>query len=324
MRSSCSAKNLDVMKPELLALTPFYQPTLAALGRDYVVHKLWEARDPQTLIKEVAPSVRGIVTTGLLGCKRAHIDALPKLEVIACFGTSHGSLDLPAAKARGIVVTNTPDWTVDAVADLATGLLIAVMRRIGEADRFIRAGKWAAGAFPMSTDLRGKTCGIIGFGGIGSAVAKRVTAFGMSVCYHGPREKPGVAHPYYAELLNMAQDCDCLVVTCPETPATRKSVDARVLDALGAQGFLVNVARGGIVDEAALIEALQSRRIAGAGLEVFWDEPRVPSALMNMHNVVLAPHIGSSTREIREHRGATLLANLRAHFAGAQVPDRLA
>jgi hydroxypyruvate reductase len=312
------------MKPELLALTPFYKPTLEALDREYVVHKLWEARDPDALIKQVASSVRGIVTTGLQGCKRGHIDALPKLEVIACFGTSHGSLDLPTAKERGIVVTNTPDWTVDAVADLATGLLIAVMRRIGEADRFIRAGKWPAGAFPMSADLRGKTCGIVGYGGIGSAVAKRVTAFGMSVCYHGPREKPGVTHPYYAELLKMAQDCDCLIVTCPETPATRKSVDARVLDALGAQGFLVNVARGAIVDEAALIQALKDGRIAGAGLEVFWDEPRVPPALLTMEQVVLAPHIGSSTRDIREHRGATLLANLRAHFAGEPVPNPLA
>jgi lactate dehydrogenase-like 2-hydroxyacid dehydrogenase len=324
MRSNCSAKNPDLMKPAILALTPFYKPTLDALECDYILHKLWEAPDPDALIKRVASNVRGIVTTGLLGCKRAHIDALPKLEVIACFGTSHGSLDLPAAKERGIVVTNTPDWTVDAVADLAIGLLIAVMRRIGEADRFIRAGKWSAGAFPMSTDLRGKTCGIIGYGGIGSAVAKRVTAFGMSVCYHGPREKPGVAHPYFADLLKMAQAVECLIVTCPETPATRKSVDARILDALGAQGFLVNVARGAIVDEAALIQALKEGRIAGAGLEVFWDEPRVPSELLAMEQVVLAPHIGSSTREIREHRGATLLANLRAHFAGEPVPDRLA
>ncbi len=312
------------MKPELLALTPFYKPTLEALDRDYVVHKVWETRDPQAMLVQAAPNVRGVVTTGLKGCKREDIDALPKLEVIACFGTSHGSLPLAAAKERGIVVTNTPDWTVDAVADLATGLLIAVMRRIGEADRFIRAGKWPAGAFPMSTDLRGKTCGIIGFGGIGSAVAKRVTAFGMSVCYYGPREKPGVAHPYYPELLTMAQDCDCLIVTCPETPATRNSVDARVLDALGPHGFLVNVARGGIVDEAALIQALTHGRIAGAGLEVFWDEPRVPPALLTMERVVLAPHIGSSTREIREHRGAVLLGNLRAHFGGAPVPDRLA
>jgi lactate dehydrogenase-like 2-hydroxyacid dehydrogenase len=312
------------MKPELLALTPFYPPTLAALERDYVVHKLWEARDPDALIRQLSANVRGIVTTGLVGCKRAHIDALPKLEVIACFGTSHGTLDLPVAKERGIVVTNTPDWTVDAVADLAIGLLIAVMRRICEADRFIRAGKWPAGAFPMSTDLRGKTCGIIGYGGIGSAVAKRVAAFGMPVCYHGPREKAGVTYSYYADLLKMAQVSDCLIVTCPETPATRKSVDTRVLDALGAQGFLVNVARGAIVDQAALIQALKDGRIAGAGLEVFWDEPRVPSELLTMEQVVLAPHIGSSTREIREHRGATLLANLCAHFAGAPVSNRLA
>ncbi len=312
------------MKPELLSLTPGYGPTLAALERDYVVHKLWEARDADEFIKSVSPNVRGVVTTGLLGCSRNRIEVLPKLEIVACFGAVHGSVDLAAAKERGVIVTNTPDWTAEAVADVAVGLLIAVMRRIGEADRFIRAGKWPAGAFPMSTDLRGKTCGIMGYGGIGSAVAKRVAAFGMSVCYFGPREKPGVGYPYYSDLMKMAQACDCLIVTCPDTPATRKSVDAHVLDALGPQGFLVNIARGAIVDEAALIKALKDGRIAGAGLEVFWDEPRVPPELFAMEQVVLAPHIGSSTREVREHRSASLLANLRAHFAGAPVPNRLA
>jgi lactate dehydrogenase-like 2-hydroxyacid dehydrogenase len=312
------------MKPELLALTPFYAPALAALEREYVLHKAWEARDFGAFIAEVAPDVRGLVTTGLLGCRREQMDALPKLEIVGCFGTSHGTLDLPAATARGIVVTNTPDWTVDAVADQAAGLLIAVMRRICEADRFIRAGKWPAGAFPMSADLRGKNCAILGYGGIGKAVAKRVAAFGMSVCYHGPREKAGVVHPYYADLREMAHAADCLIVTCAETPATRGSVDARVLDALGPQGFLVNVARGAIVDQAALIGALTEGRIAGAGLEVFWDEPRVPPELFAFEQVVMTPHSGSSTREIREHRSTTLLANLRAHFAGAPVRDRLA
>lgn len=312
------------MKAELLSLTKFYAPTMEALDRAYVVHKLWEAPEPDAFIAKVAANVRGVVTTGLLGFKQSYIDALPKLEIIACFGTSHGTLPLGAAKARSIVVTNTPDWTVDAVADQAVGLLIAAMRRIGEADRFIRTGKWAAGAFPMSSDLRGKNCGIVGYGGIGSAVAKRVAAFGMSVCYHGPRAKPDVVHPYYADLLKMAEACDCLIVTCPETPVTRGSVNARVLDALGREGFLVNVARGGIVDEAALIDALKNRRIAGAGLEVFWDEPRVPAALFALENVVMTPHSGSSTREIREHRGAILLEGLRAHFAGQAVGNRLA
>ncbi|MDB5811513.1 MAG: hypothetical protein JWN94_3635 [Betaproteobacteria bacterium] len=312
------------MKPELVALTSFYGPTLAALERDYVLHKLWEAKDPPAMLNRIAPNVRGAVTTGLAGYSRKHLEALPKLEIVSCFGTAHGTLDLAAARERGIVVTNTPDWTVDAVADLGVGLLIAVMRRIGEADRYIRAGKWPSGPFPMTSDLHGKTCGIMGYGGIGSAVAKRVTAFGMSVCYHGPREKPGVPYPYYADLATMAADVDCLVVTCPDTPATRGSVDARILDALGPDGFVVNVARGAIVDEAALLAALKERRIAGAGLEVFWDEPRVPAELFPLENVVLAPHMGSSTREIREHRSKLLQQNLRAHFAGEIVPNRLA
>jgi lactate dehydrogenase-like 2-hydroxyacid dehydrogenase len=207
----------------------------------------------------------------------------------------------------------------ETVADLALGLLIAVMRRICEADRFVRAGKWPAGPFPMGSELRGKTCGIVGLGNIGRGVARRAEAFGMSVCYYGPRQKPDAAYPYYADLEAMARLSDCLVVACPATAATRNLVDGRILDALGPEGFLINVARGAIVDEPALIAALTSRRIAGAGLDVFRDEPRVPAELIAMEHVVIVPHIGSYTREIREERGAKLLANLRAHFAGKPV-----
>jgi lactate dehydrogenase-like 2-hydroxyacid dehydrogenase len=206
------------------------------------------------------------------------------------------------------------------VADLAMGLLLAVMRRICEGERFLRAGKWLEGPFPPGRELGGKVCGIVGLGAIGRAVAKRVEAFGMSVRYHGPRRKADVAWPFHAGLEDLARVSDCLVVTCPSTPETRGMVNARILEALGPDGFLVNIARGAIVDERALIAALRGKGIAGAGLDVFWDEPRVPVELTGLDNVVLLPHIGSTTREIREGRGNKVLENLRARFAGRPVP----
>ena len=304
------------MKPDILVLVPIYAPTLAELEREYTVHKLWTAHDPDALVKEVSGRVRGVVTTGSSGTSSSLFEALPRLEIIACFGTPRGTVDLAVAKGRGVVVTNTPDSITEDVADLAMGLIVAVMRRIAEADRFVRAGRWLSGLLPPGTGVGGKTCGIIGLGAIGLRIAKRAEAFGMSVCYHGPRRKEGVAYAYYPELAGLARESDCLVVACPATPETRRLVDARILDALGPDGYLINIARGPIVDEQALIAALREKRIAGAGLDVFWDEPRVPAELAAMEQVVLAPHIGSTTREIREGRGVKLLANLRAHFAG--------
>jgi len=310
------------MKPEILVLVPIYAPTLAALERDYVVRKLWPEQDPDPYLKRECGKVRGLVTTGLFGYSRRHIEALPRLEIITCFGNPHGvgAADRAAAAERHLIVTNTPDSITEPVADLALGLLVAVMRGIVQADRFVRAGKWPAGPFPPGHGLGGKTCGIIGLGAIGTAVAKRVEPLGMSVCYHGPRRKADVAYPYYADLEAMARASDCLVVSCPAMPETRNLVDARILGALGQGGFLVNVARGSVVNEQALIAALRDRKIAGAGLDVYADEPRLPAELLGMDQVVLTPHIGSATQAIREERGAKVLANLRAHFAGKSVP----
>lgn len=308
------------MKPEVLVLVPLYAPTLAALERDYVVHKLWNAPDRAAYLKEKCGNVRGVVTTGLVGCGRNVVEALPKLEIIASFGSPRRNMDFEGAAARGIVVTNTPDSITATVADLAVGLLLASMRRISESERYLRAGKWKAGPFGPGRDLGGKTCGIVGLGRIGREVAKRVEAFGMSVCYQGPNRKPGVSWPYHADLEAMARDADCLVVTCALTDATRGMIDARILKALGPEGFLVNVARGGIVDPPAILAALQGRVIAGAGLDVFWDEPGVPEELIALDNVVLTPHIGSTTLEIREGRGKKVLENLAAKFAGRPVP----
>jgi lactate dehydrogenase-like 2-hydroxyacid dehydrogenase len=311
------------VKPEVLVLVPIYSPTLAELEREFAVHKLWTANDPRVLVQDVSGRVRAVVTSGSSGIETRMIEALPKLEIIGCFGTPRGTVDLALARRRGVVVTNTPDSITADVADLALGLMVAVMRRIAEADRFVRAGRWTSGLLEPGSGLGGKTCGIIGLGAIGRGIAQRAEAFGMTVRYHGPRRKDGVDYAYDADLESLARASDCLVVACPSTPQTRGLVTARILDALGPDGYLVNIARGPIVDEQALIAALRERRIAGAGLDVFWDEPRVPAELFSMDQVVLAPHIGSTTREVREERGRKLLANLRAHFAGKPVPTPL-
>lgn len=310
------------MKPEILVITPLYAPTLAALEREYTVHRLWEAPQPDAFVREIAPGVRAVVTTGFVGFTRADIAPLPHLEIVACFGNGHDTYDLVAAKERGIVVANTPDLTSETVAELAVALLLAVSRRVVESDRYVRAGRWQGGpgSFGLGHTLMGKTCGIVGLGNIGHGVARRAQALGMTIAYHGRREQP-VSYRYCANLEQLAREADSLVVACPLSPQTRGAVNARVLAALGPQGFLVNVGRGPVVDEQALIDALRERRLAGAALDVFWNEPSVPSALTGMDNVVLVPHVGSSTVEIREERGAKLMANLRAHFAGERVPN---
>jgi lactate dehydrogenase-like 2-hydroxyacid dehydrogenase len=308
-------------KPEILVMVPIYAPALAQLEHEFVVHKLWQAADPQKFMKELAGSVRVVVTTGLLGLRRADIDLLPQLELIACFGTPHGTIDHEVTSKRGIVVTNTPDRIAEAVAELAAGMTVALMRRICENDRFVRAGRWPHGAPAAGNTLVGKTCGIVGLGRIGRETATRLAAFGMSVSYQGPRRKPDVSYSYFANVAALAQHSDCLVVTCAATPETHNLIDARIFDAIGPEGFLVNVARAAIVDEAALLAALETKRIAGAALDVFWNEPRVPQQLMGMDNVVLLPHVGSTTREIRDERGRKLMANLRAHFCGQPLPN---
>jgi lactate dehydrogenase-like 2-hydroxyacid dehydrogenase len=314
----------DESRPEVLLVARMFAPTLAVLEREYTVHNLLAAPDPAALVREVAGRVRAAVTTGLVGFDRARMEALPKLEIIASFGTPSGTVDLAAARERGLVVANTPDSIQEHVAELALGLAIALMRRVCETDRFVRAGGWLREAPPLGTSLIGRTCGIVALGRIGRGIARRAEACGMSVCYHGPRRKDDVSYPYFADLEELARRADVLMVTCPLLPATRGLVSARVLDALGPGGFLVNVARGPVVEEGALIAALTERRIAGAALDVFWDEPRVPPALFSLDNVVLAPHIGTATLDVREERGRKLLANLRAHFAGEAVPYPLA
>ncbi|HTE15563.1 MAG TPA: 2-hydroxyacid dehydrogenase [Burkholderiales bacterium] len=304
------------MKPEIVVLKAFYEPANTTLERDFVLHKAFAAADPLAFIRQNCANTRAAISTTTTAVNRGHFEALPKLELLACYGPYITLIDLAAAKDHKVTVTHTPDSTAEPVADLAMGMIVAVMRRICEADRFVRSGQWPQRIFPSGTEVRGKTCGIVGMGRIGREIAQRAASFGMSICYFGPHRKNDVAYRYFDNLEHLARAADCLVVTCALTPATRNLVDARVIDALGVDGFLVNVARGAIVDEPALVAALASKKIAGAALDVFADEPNVPAELMRMDNVVLAPHMGTSTREVREGRSEKLLHDVRAHFAG--------
>lgn len=299
-------------------VAPMFPAAIEALERDFTAHKLWLAPDRDALVADVAPRVRGMTTTGMVGAKAALIDALPRLEIIACFGVGYDAIDVAAARRRGVIVTNTPHVLTDCVADLAMSLLLASARRVCEAERYVRAGKWPQGPFPLATKVGGKVCGIVGLGRIGRAVAERAEAFGMTIAWHGPRRKD-VPWPYHADLVGLARASDFLVVTATGGAETFHLIDEKVLTALGPEGTLVNVARGSVVDEPALIRALQDKRLGAAALDVFEHEPRIPDALLSMENVVLLPHLGSATRETRGAMGKLVVDNLRAHFAGKPV-----
>jgi len=255
-----------------------------------------------------------VATSARYGADRALIEALPSLKVIASFGVGTDTIDLDAARARGVAVSNTPEVLNDCVADLAFGLLLDVARRLSAADRFVRRGDWLEGGFPLATKVSGKKLGIVGLGRIGAAIAKRGGGFDMTVRYHNRRPVEGSPHGYEASLPALAAWADFLVVACSGGPATRHLVSAEVIDALGPQGFLVNIARGSVVDEAALVAALLAGRIAGAALDVFEHEPNVPPALFGLDNVVLLPHIASGTHETRQAMADCVLANLTSWF----------
>jgi lactate dehydrogenase-like 2-hydroxyacid dehydrogenase len=312
-----------VTKPDILTLTEqIAADPLRQLEADFVNHSTWQLPDPDRLIGEVAPRVRGIATDGHRGASAALMDRLPKLEIIACFGVGYDAIDIKAAQQRGVAVTNTPDVLTDAVAELAIGLMLAAARRLVVGDRFVRAGQWLQGPLPLGTRVSGARLGIIGMGRIGKAIAEAGTAFNMTVGYHGPRPKD-VPYRYYERPAPLAADVDFLVVACPGGAATRHLVDAGVLAALGSKGTLVNVSRGSVVDEAALVKALQDGVLGAAALDVFADEPRVPAALLGLENVVLSPHQGSATHATRGAMGQLVIDNLRAHFAGKPLLTRV-
>jgi lactate dehydrogenase-like 2-hydroxyacid dehydrogenase len=301
------------MPIEILQSSKLLDSCEKALAERYTVHKLHEAADREALIAEVAPRVRAIAG--------AHVSAelmtkLPKLEIIANFGVGYDTIDTAAAKARNVRVTNTPNVLNDAVAEITIGLMLALARRIPQADRFVREGKWLKGQYPLLTELNGKTVGILGLGRIGKEIAMRAQAMKMRVVYHGRKRQPKEPFVYYDDLTAMARDVDWLVIIAPGGKGTEKIVSRKVLEALGPEGMLVNMARGTLVDEAAMVEMLASGALGGAALDVFEKEPQVPEVLFALDNVVLSPHQGSATVQTRDAMGALVVENLEAHFAG--------
>lgn len=307
------------MKIELVVAPRLYQPVMTRLESEFTIHPLWEAHDALAFLAPIADRVRGFASFTGYPVTAALIAALPRLEIIASMSVGTDHIDLAAARARGIAVTNAPDVLTDCVADLGMGLVINLARNLVAADRFVRAGQWRQGLFPLATKLGGATMGIVGLGRIGKAVAKRAEAFGMRIIYFGRRPQPGIAYDFYADLAAMARESDYLMLTCPGGAATRHLVDATILAALGPEGMLINIARGSVVDEAALIAALSTGRLGGAALDVYADEPRVPEALIALDNVVLTPHIASATHATRAAMGNLMIDNLLAHFAGKSL-----
>jgi len=237
------------------------------------------------------------------------------LKLIACFSVGLDSVDLAAARELGIAVTNTPDVLTDEVADLAVGLMLATSRRIAAADRFVRAGRWLDGGFALTSKVSGKRLGIVGMGRIGQAIARRAAAFDMQIAWHGPTAKD-LPYRFEPKLVELARSVDFLVAACPGGAATRGLISREVLTALGSKGIFINISRGSVVDEAAMVELLVSGQLGGAGLDVFVDEPRVPAALFNLDNVVLQPHQASATHETRGAMAQLVLDNVAAYAAG--------
>jgi len=303
---------------EILVVGPLLPALMDALESTFQVHKLWALQGAGKGIATIGGNIRALVTSFVHGADAALLESLPNLEMIASYGVGLDRIDLDTVRRRNLLLTNTPDIS-EPVADTAMALLLAVTRRLCQADSFVKAGRWAKEAFPFGVELRGKTCGIVGLGRIGRAVARRAEAFGMKIAYHGPNAKSDAPYPYYRDLTALAMDSDALVLALPGGEQTWHLVDERVLSALGPKGFLINVARGSVLDEAALIRKLKAGELAGAGLDVFEQEPLGESPLMELENVVLLPHIGSATTETRHAMGDTVLANLKAHFSGEKV-----
>ena len=301
---------------QVAQLPPFL---VERLQKEFTLHDFVNPADPDKLLEDVGPSIRGIVAGGMKGPNANLINRLENLEIISSFSVGFDATDVVAAQARGVIVTHTPEVLTGDVADLAMTFILMTPRRIGEAERFLRSGKWLQGRMDLGTTVRGKRLGILGLGRIGRAVARRAEVFGLNIAYYDTKPMGDLAYRSYPTLRDLAAASDMLLVACEGGTATRGLVDADVLNALGPDGFLINTARGPIVDQAALVAALRDKRIAGAALDVFDGEPQVPAELMAMENVVLTPHIASSTHETRRAMGDLVYDNLRAHFDGKQV-----
>ncbi|HEU5019541.1 MAG TPA: 2-hydroxyacid dehydrogenase [Pseudolabrys sp.] len=305
-------------KPDVLLVGHKKPVIVKALEPHVTLHTLIDAPDREAFLGSIADKVRAMaVTYTAERIDPAFMQRFPKLEQISSFGVGYDHVDAEWAGKHGIIVTNTPDVLNEEVADTALGLLLCTVREFPQADRYLRAGKWPSAQYPLTkATLRNRTVGMVGMGRIGKAIARRIEAFGVPVVYHSRNPQPGANYKYYPKLLDMARDVDTLMVIVPGGAATAKMINAEVLKALGPNGILVNMARGSVVDEAALIEALKSRTIYSAGLDVFANEPHVPKELVEMDHIVLFPHLGSSTEVTRAAMDQLVADNLLAWSAG--------
>ncbi len=304
-------------KPHLLATGPMMPMIMEQLGHAFTCHNLHEAKDREALLALMGPHIEAVCTGGHTGVKTdaAMLARLPKLKVISNFGVGYDSVDATAAAKRGIIVTNTPDVLNEEVADTALGLLLMTVREMGKAEQYLRAGNWAKhGDYRLTpASLRDRHIGMVGYGRIGKAIAKRCAAFGMPISYFGRKKQADVAYPFYSSLSDMAKAVDTLIVITPGGAETKNLINAEVLTALGPRGIVINVARGSVVDEAALIYALKNNIIFAAGLDVFASEPNFNTALLELDNLVLLPHVGSASVHTRDAMGQLTADNLLAY-----------
>ncbi len=306
----------DTPRPPIVAYGPLYPYLTQGLERRFTVHPVAADAD-LTALPPAVRDARALVSFGSVGASAAIMDALPRLELIALFSVGYDQVDIDHARQRGIRVTNTPDVLTDDVADLAVGLLYATIRNIAANDRMVRSGAWARGEKPaLSGRVTGRRIGIVGLGRIGRAIAKRLDPVAGEILYHNRRAATDTPYRYVADPIDLARQSDILIVATSGGPEAANLVDAAMLDALGPDGVIVNISRGSVIDEDALVAALADGRIAGAGLDVFAAEPHVPPALLAMDQVVLQPHQGSATIHTRAAMADLVLANLDAHFAG--------
>jgi lactate dehydrogenase-like 2-hydroxyacid dehydrogenase len=305
-------------KPDVLLIGARKPVIVDGLDPKVTLHYFLEAKDQDAFIKSLSDKIRAIAVAYTANKVDANfMRRFPKLEQISSFGVGYDHIDAKWAGEHGIVVTNTPEVLNEEVADTALGLLLCTVREFPQAERFLRAGKWPQGQYPLTkATLRNRTVGMVGMGRIGKAIARRLEAFGVPVVYHSRNSQKGVSYKYYSNLIDMARDVDTLMVIVPGGPTTANMINTEVLKALGPNGILINMARGSVVDEPALIEALKNRTIYSAGLDVFAKEPQVPKELMEMDHIVLFPHLGSSTEVTRAAMDQLVVDNILAWAAG--------
>jgi lactate dehydrogenase-like 2-hydroxyacid dehydrogenase len=302
---------------DLLAPVEGAAPIAGDIEKRLRVHRLWLASDREAELARLAPRIKGIAATS----HGAVVDAalmsrLPNLQIVVSFGVGYDHIDAAWAGEHGIIVTHTPGVLDDEVADVAMALTLATVRQLPQAERYLREGRWRQASYPLTASLRGRTMGILGLGRIGKAIARRAEAFGVAVAYHGRSRQEGAPYLYFPTLEGMARACDILMIAALGGDGTRRIVDRGIIDSVGPEGIIVNVSRGSLIDEPALIAALEERRILGAGLDVFEDEPNVPAALLALENAVLLPHVGSAARHTRQAMADLMIDNLNSWLDG--------